>query len=448
MLAPPPEFELAADEAFQAVVSLTQETFGPEVRVLAFGSLVQGAHLKGSDLDLSIDIPGEPLEGNTAQVAALRRLLAKLRKTFRVVETRLFKHIKVPIVIVSYTSKDGQEIEADISVGIEFAGLRKDFTDRLVRKALEDVPIVLPVLRIVKTWAKLEKLNKAFEGFLNSLGWTLLVLYFFIQRGDIPSGFLSESADEVAAQDCTGMLDVPVRDDSGIDRALCQEHVIQFFDWVVATASEWPEHPEGGAYGISLVEGGLIEVPSPSKQWPDQCKFFIEDPGIRIRRGEIANVGRSMQSGPWRTTLERCENAARSLRELAADDQSWSGHSEDALDAWISSLEQIPDVKWSNPAPWSAAAPKTAPWSTHAAKTAPWSTAAPKTAPWTAAPKKRAQNWPVPEPWGAPPAKRPQTWPAAAEPSAKRRKTQAEDICAWFLKGECWSGDRCKKSHG
>eukprot|EP00930_Biecheleria_cincta_P009043 TRINITY_DN11067_c0_g1_i1.p1 TRINITY_DN11067_c0_g1~~TRINITY_DN11067_c0_g1_i1.p1 ORF type:complete len:408 (-),score=86.62 TRINITY_DN11067_c0_g1_i1:132-1355(-) len=405
MLAPPPEFEAAADEAFQAVVSLAEETFGPEVRVLAFGSLVQGAHLKGSDLDLSIDMPGEPLEGNAAQVAALRRLLAKLRKTFRVVETRLFKHIKVPIVIVSYTSRDGQEIEADISMGIEFAGLRKDFTDRLVRKALDDAPVVLHVLRIVKTWAKLEKLNKAYEGYLNSLGWTLLVLYYFMQTGDIASGIIRENADEVAAQDCCGMLDVPVRNDSDIDRALCQEHVMNFFDWVVATASEWPEHPEGGAYGISLVEGSMIEVPPPSKQWPDQCTFFLEDPGIRIRRGEIQNVARSLQTGPWRSSLERCENAARSLKELAADDKSWSGQSEDALDAWLSSLEQIPEVKWSIPAPVKAVQN------------------------WTPAPKKRALDWPAP----------------AAEPFAKRRRT--EDICQWFLKNECWSGDRCKKSH-
>jgi hypothetical protein len=37
---------------------------------------------------------------NKESVAALRRLVARLTGSFRVVETRLFKHIKVPIVII------------------------------------------------------------------------------------------------------------------------------------------------------------------------------------------------------------------------------------------------------------------------------------------------------------------------------------------------------------
>lgn len=311
---------------------------------------------------------------------------------------------------------------------------------------MEDVPNILAVLRIVKTWAKIEKLNKAYEGFLNSLGWTLLVLYFFMQTGDLSKDILRANADEVAAQDCNGMLDVPMRSDTECDRALCQEHVINFFDWVVATVSEWPEHPCGGAYGISLVDGCMIEVPPPAKQWADQCSFFVEDPGIRIRRGESANVARSVQNGPLRTTLERCTNAARSLKELLGNDESWSGQSEHPLDTWISNLEQTPQqapqqAQLATPAPWQRAQNNFTP--------APKMRAAQNFVP---APKKRAQTWPAAEaqtwPTAQPFAKRRagelQTWPNA-EPFAKRRKTQ--EVCQWFLKGECWSGDNCKKSH-
>jgi len=47
---------------------------------------------------------------------------------------------------------------------------------------------------------------------------------------------------------------------------------------------------------------------------------------------------------------------------------------------------------------------------------------------------KQAQTWP-------PAAQQAQTWPPAAQ------QAQTGEICHWFLKGECWSGDRCSRIH-
>merc|ERR1740121_2764110 len=77
------------------------------------------------------------------------------------------------------------EIETDISVGTSFEGVEKGLCDRLIRRLLAVCPRAMHLVRNVKLWAKVEKPNKAYDGFLNSLGWTLLVLQYFLDRGEI-----------------------------------------------------------------------------------------------------------------------------------------------------------------------------------------------------------------------------------------------------------------------
>merc|ERR1719215_859108 len=141
-LAPPPEFEEAVQEALTAVQEAVKQVFGDEAWVLPFGSLIQGVPLKGSDLDLCMEVPGvvaavasNGKPDNSQQVTALRRLMKKLPNSFHVIETRFFKHIKVPIIILEYVSSSGIKVETDISVGVTFEGVEKGFTDRLVRRA-------------------------------------------------------------------------------------------------------------------------------------------------------------------------------------------------------------------------------------------------------------------------------------------------------------------------
>lgn len=192
-LRPTPSFEAAAHEALAALGRVAQQAFGPEAQVRPFGSLLQGAHLLGSDLDVCIEVPGLNLQGtdashggddkglgNAKQVMALRRLMLALPCGFAVKETRFFERIRVPILVLEYRGSGSQTVEADISMGCrdEKTGVEKGFTDRLIRRVLERVPRALPLVLLVKQWAKAQGLNKSFQGFLNSLGWTLLCLFF------------------------------------------------------------------------------------------------------------------------------------------------------------------------------------------------------------------------------------------------------------------------------
>mmetsp|Transcript_36681 Transcript_36681/g.80402 ORF Transcript_36681/g.80402 Transcript_36681/m.80402 type:complete len:428 (-) Transcript_36681:17-1300(-) len=326
-LAPSDNYDAAVREAMAAVVGVVQQVFGPYSRVVPFGSLVQGAHLEGSDLDLCIEVPDASIESprgpggkadTSKQVATLRSLMRRLPPSFRVIETRFWKNIKVPIVIVGYTSGSGEDVETDISVGVEYEGVEKGFTDKLIRRILARTPRVLHAARFVKQWAKAKNINKAYEGYLNSLGWTLLVLYYFIEQGEVSCDELYVEAEDENCAD--GELHPSLRDAAEGDsdseeptRVPTAAEMADFFD-KVTSYDPWPEDPPAGSWAISLVDGMIVEIPEAKKQYPDQCSFFLEDPGIKIITGRSENVARALKWEAWQISLARCREAASALR--------------------------------------------------------------------------------------------------------------------------------------
>ena len=170
MLAPSCSFEEAVLEAYQAFTELVRGSLGGKAKVLAFGSFVQGSHLKDSDLDVCIDLPNRSLEP-LAQRQALQALKGRVAWPWRLKEERLQKHVRVPILVLRYSGR--QEVELDVSVGFEHEHLRKDLTDRLIRQQLVKKPLLKDLVRVVKTWAKREQLHKAFEGYPSGSEWDL-----------------------------------------------------------------------------------------------------------------------------------------------------------------------------------------------------------------------------------------------------------------------------------
>eukprot|EP00442_Polarella_glacialis_P016799 CAMPEP_0115056154 /NCGR_PEP_ID=MMETSP0227-20121206/5035_1 /TAXON_ID=89957 /ORGANISM="Polarella glacialis, Strain CCMP 1383" /LENGTH=91 /DNA_ID=CAMNT_0002440795 /DNA_START=48 /DNA_END=324 /DNA_ORIENTATION=- len=52
-----------------------------------------------------------------------------------------------------------------------------------------------------------------------------------------------------------------------------------------------------------------------------------------------------------------------------------------------------------------------------------------------------------PQPVGPPPKR---AWPGsgrAEAPSQQAKRPRTGEVCRWFLKGQCWSGNSCKMSH-
>lgn len=316
-LTPTAKFTRAAQTALAAVAQACARAFGEEAWVLPFGSLVQGTNLRGSDLDLCIHAPGlaesrsDHIE-HTMQVMALKRLLWELPPCFAVQETRFYRTVRVPIVILNFTDDDGQLVEVDVSMGVSVGGVEKGYSDRLVRRVVARAPQVLPLVQIVKHWAKVERLNKAFDGFLNPLGWTLLVIYWFMERGDFgPEILQTPEIFEVRFRgSCTLPPPLERAKEQVAVRAPSTEDLASFFSFV-ASFGELGCDDEGSCISIvdhSFTSGGAS----------DPGLLFIEDPGVRLAARRSVNIARCVRHGPWQKLLKRAGSAANVLQRGGA----------------------------------------------------------------------------------------------------------------------------------
>ncbi|CAK0818629.1 unnamed protein product [Prorocentrum cordatum] len=274
--------------------------------------------MQGSDLDLCVtgapgtqDYTTEPVRGNGNQIKALRNLIASLPHTIVVKEARLFKHIRVPILVLEFHAPSGQVVEADVSVGgsDERTGVQKGFTDQLIRRALTCMPRALPLVRLVKQWAKARGLNKAFEGYLNSLAWTLLGVFFFLSRGEASPNLLLDEAEraETASREAEETGALPGR----LEATPCRPSHRDLADFFEAVAS-W-----GSRRGVSLLTGG-----DPEGYATGMSPFYIEDPGVKLATGRDENVARALRDGTWSTIRFQCAAAARALRQLGIPQHS------------------------------------------------------------------------------------------------------------------------------
>ncbi|CAK0818628.1 unnamed protein product [Prorocentrum cordatum] len=309
--------------------------------------------MQGSDLDLCVtgapgtqDYTTEPVRGNGNQIKALRNLIASLPHTIVVKEARLFKHIRVPILVLEFHAPSGQVVEADVSVGgsDERTGVQKGFTDQLIRRALTCMPRALPLVRLVKQWAKARGLNKAFEGYLNSLAWTLLGVFFFLSRGEASPNLLLDEAEraETASREAEETGALPGR----LEATPCRPSHRDLADFFEAVAS-W-----GSRRGVSLLTGG-----DPEGYATGMSPFYIEDPGVKLATGRDENVARALRDGTWSTIRFQCAAAARALRQLGIPQHSVRAWAQELLGVTPdpSSTDVQPAPGWPASAAWSPA---------------------------------------------------------------------------------------------
>lgn len=319
LLKPLPTSDGAAREALEAVAGAAKRAFGEGARAVPFGSFVQGAQLPGSDLDVCLQLPGfsrKQLAGTGAQVSALKAFLARLPKTFRVIEKRFSPTIKVPIVVLAFASSSGHIVETDVSIGVSCNGAEKGFADRLVRKMLACTPSALWLVRVVKHWARVQGVSKAFDGFLNSLSWTILVLYWLMRRDELDASVIEDTD----VRDSDGKFSLPEPLACDASAAMTSGDLADFFSMVAGLDDALgDEHSGMLAPAISLLEPQRLDVCDE-----DSAPLFIEDPGVRVACGRRANVARALRPASWRLILQRCGVAARRLRGGEADVAAWT----------------------------------------------------------------------------------------------------------------------------
>jgi len=295
-------FEELVDSAQKKIQETAGRVLGADARVKNFGSILQGTFLEGSDLDLYIIREQKPelVQTHAQQVSALRKLESTLPlHGFEVKDKRYEWHVRVPILILVYQDSS-YELQVDISIGeADHEDVEKGQVDRLIQAALNQAPVALPLVLLVKRWAKIEGLNKAFEGNLSPLAWTLLCLFFLIHKGLLPRDALATPSRTPA----------PRRE----PQELCtncpkREDLAEFFSMVCRLGRRTRQRDEG-PYGVALLPARECHG-----EVNDKALFFVEDPAARCKN-RMVNVARGVKDkAKWEHLLRRCEGASAVLR--------------------------------------------------------------------------------------------------------------------------------------
>lgn len=159
----------------------------PGARVLAFGSATAGLAVGKSDLDVTICPPlveGEPsniLNDDHSGKALRIRLLAALASAAsrsHMEDVEIISKAKIPLLRYMDPS-------SDVSVDMSIANDGGVMLSRLFRQHISVDHRIWELCLTVKAWAKEYGVSGTKDGFLNPMGWVIMVIYF-LQHGTHP----------------------------------------------------------------------------------------------------------------------------------------------------------------------------------------------------------------------------------------------------------------------
>ena len=174
-LSPGPNYHARRAEVVQLLTVSVERRF-KGVTVALFGSQVSGFNLKGSDLDVTLQLhPGSEYHADDPdrqlkhKQKLLRQMLYGVLERHRAVaNTLLIPRARVPVL--KFETFSG--MKGDISVQSDGV-----FKSHCLRMLADMQPLFRSLVRVVKVWARAHGFNDAAEGTLNSYAWSLLALF-------------------------------------------------------------------------------------------------------------------------------------------------------------------------------------------------------------------------------------------------------------------------------
>lgn len=174
------------------------KTVWPRAQVKLYGSYISGLCLPSSDLDIVVCLPAVHkkdlalapgvLEGRNAINETSQKLLARELKGESWIDPRSIKVIErttVPVIKVSTKDTRARMIQLDISFdGPEHHGID---ANRLVAQILEELPLIRPLMLVLKQFLLHRGLLTAYTGGLSSY-CLFLMLARYLQEQPPPSG--------------------------------------------------------------------------------------------------------------------------------------------------------------------------------------------------------------------------------------------------------------------
>lgn len=168
-----------------------------------FGSYTNSLATKHSDIDIVVELNAEIVKNlnndkklqrsitsapnriknqDFAALLACRKLYWYLT-TYDDIKTRIIESATVPIIRVTFDDQEEQlKLDVSFTRGDKAFGVANS---ELLKTYVECDSRTADLVILVKAWAEAHKLNSAFNGFLSSYAWTLLVVHF-LQRRPVP----------------------------------------------------------------------------------------------------------------------------------------------------------------------------------------------------------------------------------------------------------------------
>lgn len=251
-----------------------------------FGSMPCELALPGSDLDINITLVPEKYmkfatgqdenetPGNEEFKYSDQMKLGVLRRLEPIVKISGMKqvhliHARVPLL--RFVDPD-TDIEVDLTVGNPNGVLLTKF----LRYHMRVDRRVWQLSMLIRNWAKQRKISGVVRGYINPLGWTVMVIYFLQHRAFPPIAKLFEVINPGAERVARDVCIHPVRWDSSskcdVNETPIDELMIEFFKF----------YKNEFNFGENVISINLQEPAKKSdfktKELTDRCAITIEQP--------------------------------------------------------------------------------------------------------------------------------------------------------------------------
>ena len=150
---------------------------------VAYGSSVCGFANRGSDLDVELQPVGERAKAARLLYNLKQVFLADAQFSSRLVgPVEVVAAARVPVARLQLLQPSGGTVRVEVTA----SNGRGYFKSAVLGVVADGLPVLRPLVRIVKAWARAWGLNEAYSGGLNSFSLSLLCIFYCQSAGLMP----------------------------------------------------------------------------------------------------------------------------------------------------------------------------------------------------------------------------------------------------------------------
>lgn len=297
-------------------------------KVVMYGSATSGLVLPDSDVDIALVLPEQLTKGvaeNEPQRPKRTEVLAFLMHCANAVgmcSIDLVSSAQVPLLRY-------RDPKAKVDVDVTLGGEDPTLMSRLFRRHMQEDARVWQLCMAVKYWARRRMVSGVFEGYINAMGWCIMVIFFLQHVCSAPiAGLFRVRGSKKKRGDMRTIVRVPWK--GNVARGKSQESIgqllIQFFGF-------YGESFDYQRYAITINCHSMIEAEALRQD--GNAAIYIEQPlklgqnvvghvsqrALSVTRGELMRGHRECLNGrKLETLLEESNGEERGADNWMFDD--------------------------------------------------------------------------------------------------------------------------------